>query len=157
MTGVFFIVGPTASGKSEVAVEVARRSGAEIVGADAFQIYAGLDLLTAKPNRAALASVPHHLIGSVLLTEDMNAERFRVAAVNAIRAIQNRGKPVFVVGGSGMYVKALTSGLSKLPAADPELRSQLADQSTEQLFGRLRELDAQTADTIDRYNKHRVL
>src|SRR4051812_24668499 len=145
MKGVFFIVGPTASGKSDIAVEVARRCGAEIVGADAFQIYAGLDLLTAKPVQASLASVPHHLIGSFSPMEEMNAERFRAAADDAIRSIQSRRKRVLVVGGSGMYLKALTSGLSKLPAADPKLRSQLAAQPVEQLFRRLQELDVQTA------------
>ena len=115
MNRVFFIVGPTAAGKSELAADVARRLGAEIVGADAFQIYRGLDLLTAKPDQATVAKAPHHLIGAVPLSEEMNAEKYRAAAERIIADIQSRGKPAIVVGGSGLYVKALTHGLAELP------------------------------------------
>ena len=76
MRHAFFIVGPTATGKSELAADVAHEIGAEIVSADAFQIYRGLDLLTAKPDGSTLAKAPHHLIGTVPLTEEMNAEKF---------------------------------------------------------------------------------
>src|SRR5207237_927699 len=104
MKRVFFIVGPTAVGKSEVAAEVAQRTGAEVLSADAFQIYRGLDLLTAKPDRETLAKAPHQLIGIVPLSEEMNAEKFREAA----EAIVARGQPLIVVGGTGLYVMALT-------------------------------------------------
>ena len=157
MERVFFIVGPTASGKSEIAAEVARACDGEIVGADAFQVYAGLDLLTAKPDPAILARVPHHLIGTVALDEEMNAARFRAAAVAAVDSIQARGKNAFVVGGSGMYVKGLTDGFSPLPVADTELRTKLNAQSAEQIFEQLAEVDPETARTIDRKNKHRLL
>ena len=80
MRRIFFIVGPTATGKSELAADVTHEIGAEIVSADAFQIYRGLDLLTAKPEPSTLAKAPHHLIGTVPLTEEMNAEKFRRAA-----------------------------------------------------------------------------
>lgn len=153
----FYIVGPTATGKSDFAVEVARRCDGEIVNADAFQIYDGLDLLTAKPDTPLLGSVPHHLLGTVPLTRKMDAEQFRMLAVAAIRDIHARGKPAFVVGGSGMYVKALTHGLSKLPAANPELRAFLDQSTAEQLMERLAQLDPKTARTIDQKNKHRVL
>src|SRR5204863_8758014 len=114
MKPVFVIVGPTAVGKSEIAAEVARRTGAEVLSADAFQIYRGLDLLTAKPEPPTLAKAPHHLIGTVPLTEEMNAEEFRRAATCAIEGINSRGKIAIVVGGSGLYVKALTHGLDPL-------------------------------------------
>src|SRR4051794_34339802 len=117
MKRVFFIVGPTAVGKSEIAAEVAQRLGAEVISADAFQIYRGLDLLTAKPDLGTVAKAPHHLIGAVALSEPMDAEKFRVAA----NAIIRRGKPVIVAGGTGLYVKALTHGLAPLPPADPNL------------------------------------
>jgi tRNA dimethylallyltransferase len=149
-------VGPTASGKSEIAVEVARQCGGEIIGADAFQSYRGLDLLTAKPEPHLLDAVPHHLIGSVDPSEEMNAEKFRSVAAGAIAAINARGKPVFVVGGSGMYIKALTHGLSPLPPADLELRERLILHSVEELAAQLEALDPETARTIDRRNKHRV-
>src|SRR5881392_3803826 len=104
MRGSFFIVGPTATGKSELAADIAAEIGAEIVSADAFQIYRGLDLLTAKPESATLAKAPHHLIGAFSLSEEMNAEKFRATAEQIIA----RGKPTIVVGGTGLYVKALT-------------------------------------------------
>ncbi|MDQ6765474.1 MAG: tRNA (adenosine(37)-N6)-dimethylallyltransferase MiaA, partial [Verrucomicrobiota bacterium] len=108
MKRAFFIVGPTAVGKSDIAAEVATRCGGEIVSADAFQVYAGIDLLTAKPEARLLTKVTHHLVGIVDPREEMNAEKFRAAAVRAMKDISARGKSVFVVGGSGLYVKALT-------------------------------------------------
>ncbi|HEV3409767.1 MAG TPA: isopentenyl transferase family protein, partial [Chthoniobacterales bacterium] len=92
MRNVFYLVGPTASGKSEIAAEVAALFGAEIVGADAFQVYNGLDLMTGKPEPEILAKAPHHLIGTLPLTEEMNAERFRRLAYEAIAAIHSRGR-----------------------------------------------------------------
>ena len=96
MRHAFFIVGPTATGKSELAADVAHEIGAEIVSADAFQIYQGLDLLTAKPDRSTLAKAPHHLIGTVPLTEEMNAEKFRRAGLACHRrnqfALQTRDR-----------------------------------------------------------------
>jgi tRNA dimethylallyltransferase len=153
----FFIVGPTATGKSEIAAEVASQLNAEIISADAFQIYRGLDRLTAKPGKATLALAPHHLLGSVPLSEEMNVEKFRVAAVEAIQDIHARGKHAIVAGGSGLYVKALTHGLSRLPAADPKLRAQLSELSLDQLCGQLVPLDPETAGKIDLKNRHRVL
>src|ERR1700730_1802553 len=99
MNRAFFIVGPTAVGKSEIAAEIAQRFGAEIVSADAFQIYRGLDLLTAKPEPATLAKAPHHLIGAVPLSEEMNVEKFRSLAIGLTHDLEARGKPVIVVGG----------------------------------------------------------
>ena len=127
MKNTFFIVGPTASGKSELAADVAKMIGAEIVSADAFQIYRGFDVLSGKPDAATLAKVRHHLLGTVLPIEEMNAERFRSAANRAIAEIQSREKPALVVGGSGLYLKALTHGLSEMPEPSPHLRKELAN------------------------------
>jgi tRNA dimethylallyltransferase len=156
MKGVFFIVGPTATGKSEIAAELACQLNAEIISADAFQIYRGLDRLTAKPGKATLAKAPHHLLSAVPLSEEMNVEKFRAAAVEAIREIHTRGKPAIVVGGSGLYVKSLTHGLSRLPAADPKLRAQLNELSLDELHGQLIELDPEAARRIDVKNRRRV-
>src|SRR5438128_10151233 len=125
MRRTFFIVGPTATGKSELAADVAREIGAEIVSADAFQIYRGLDLLTAKPDAATLAKAQHHLIGTTPLREEMNAEKYRRAASRVIDEIHSRGKLAIVVGGSGLYIKALAHGLAVVPESDPNLRAQL--------------------------------
>src|ERR1051326_1043284 len=103
MKRVFFIVGPTAVGKSEIAAVIAQRTKAEVLSADAFQIYQGLDLLTAKPDAATLAKAPHHLLGAIPLREEMNAEKFRALAREVIQRINRNGKAAMVVGGSGLY------------------------------------------------------
>lgn len=153
----FFIVGPTAAGKSELAADVAREMGAEVVSADAFQIYSGLNLLTAKPNATTLATAPHHLIGTMPLDQEMNAEKFRRAASRAIDEIQSRGKEAIIVGGSGLYVKALTHGLAPLPKADPKLRAKLHALGTDALRSQLAHLDPETARKIDSKNRRRLV
>jgi tRNA dimethylallyltransferase len=155
--GVFFIVGPTATGKSELAADVAQEIGAEIINADAFQIYRGLDLLTAKPDPATLAKAPHHLSGTVPLQEEMNAEKFRRAASRVIDEIHSRDKPALVVGGSGLYIKTLTHGLAALPEPDPHLRVQLNEMSLNELRRRLVDLDPETARKIDMQNQRRLV
>jgi tRNA dimethylallyltransferase len=153
---VFYIVGPTATGKSDLAADLAHTLNAEIVGADAFQIYSGLDLLTAKPDAATLKKAPHHLIGTTSVLEEMNVEKFRAAALRAISDIRSRRKPVIVVGGTGLYIKALTHGLATLPSADPKLREHLNAASLDELRSKLAALDPETADRIDMKNRRRV-
>src|SRR5260370_39413132 len=92
MRGVFFVVGPTATGKSEIAADVATEVGAEIVSADAFQIYRGLDLLTAKPETGTLAKFPHHLIGTVSILDKRSAAKFRERALVSVSEIHSRSK-----------------------------------------------------------------
>ena len=157
MSRRFFIVGPTATGKSDLAADVAREVGAEIVSADAFQIYSGLDLLTAKPDDATLAKAPHHLIGAVPLTEEMNAEKYRRATIRAIEEINSRGKLAIVVGGSGLYIKALTHGFAPVPESDPKLRAKLNAMSLDDLRSQLAELDPKTARKIDMNNRRRLV
>src|SRR5215831_5193892 len=111
MTKAFYIVGPTAIGKSALAADVARLLKAEIVSADAYQIYQGLPLLSARPDPATLVKAPHHLISAIPLGDTMNAGKFRRMALPVMEEIQSRAKNVLVVGGSGLYVKALTHGL----------------------------------------------
>ena len=125
MKGCFFIAGPTATGKSELAADVAARCNAEVVSADAFQIYRGLPILTAQADAAILSKAPHHLIGTVSPDEEMSAAKFRELALDAIGEIHGRGKLAIVVGGSGLYLKALTHGLAPLPPVDPKLREEL--------------------------------
>jgi len=157
MRGVFFVVGPTATGKSEIAADVATEIGAEIVSADAFQIYRGLDLLTAKPETGTLAKVPHHLIGTVSILDKMSAAKFRERALVAISEIHSRGKLAIVVGGSGLYIKALTHGLSSGPAADPDLRARLNELSLHDLQNKLLALDPEAASKIDLKNRRRLV
>jgi tRNA dimethylallyltransferase len=156
MKHTFFIVGPTAAGKSELAADVACELRAEIVSADAFQIYRKLDFLTAKPDAATLAKAPHHLIGTLPLHEEMNAEKYRRAASRVIDEIHSRGKIAIVVGGSGLYVKALTRGLTPLPETDPKLREKLNAMTLDELHSHLIELDPKAARKIDIKNRRRV-
>ena len=157
MHAPFFIVGPTAVGKSEIAVAVAERCGGEIVNADAFQLYAGLDLLTAKPTREQRRRAPHHLVGTVPLTEAYSVAQFREQARRRLADIARRRRPAIVVGGSGMYVKSLTHGLSPLPPAQPALRAELEAMDMETLCLRLRALDPVTAGVIDHRNRRRLV
>jgi tRNA dimethylallyltransferase len=123
-----YIAGPTASGKSGLALALAERLDGEIVNADAFQLYGGLDICTAKPTAADLGRVPHHLYGAIPPGEICDAQFFCNLARPVIAAIAARGKLPIIVGGSGLYVKALTHGLSPLPS-DAALREKL-DQLT---------------------------
>ena len=157
MPAPFFIVGPTAAGKSGLAVEVAARCGAEIIGADALQVYAGFDLLTAKPSWEQRQRVPHHMIGTIVPTANYSAARYLEDAQRSLRSVDGRGKPAIVVGGTGLYIKALTHGLSPLPEAHPALRAELEALDAPTLLARLRVLDPQAADNIDRHNKRRLV
>jgi tRNA dimethylallyltransferase len=156
MKRTFFIVGPTATGKSDLAAAVASEIDAEIVSADAFQVYRGLDLLTAKPGASTLTKAPHHLIGTTPLHEEMNAEKYRHAASRAIDEIHSRGKLAIVVGGSGLYIKALTHGLAPVPKFDPKLREKLNAMSLDDLHVQLAELDPEAAQKVDMKNRRRV-
>src|SRR5438874_7860897 len=157
MRCVFFIVGPTATGKSELGADVAHELSAEIVSADAFQIYGCLDLLTAKPDAFMLAKAPHHLIGTTLPHKEMNDDKYRLAATRAFDAINSRVRVAIILGGSGLYVKALTHGLAPLPTSDPELREKLNAMSLDELRSQLNELDPETARKIDVKNRRRLV
>ena len=156
MRRAFFIVGPTATGKTELAADLASEIDAELVSADAFQIYRGLELLTAKPDTSTLAKAPHHLIGTVALSEEMNVEKYRSAAIAAVDEISSRGKLALLVGGSGLYIKALTHGLAPLPKADPKLREKLNAMSLDEMRSRLAELDPKLARNVDTKNRRRL-
>jgi len=119
------LVGPTAIGKSAIALALARRVGGEIVSADSAQVYRGMDIGTAKPDAAARAAIPHHLLDLIEPTDAYSAARFRGDAIAAIDAIRGGGRMPIVVGGTMLYVKALREGLSALPAADAVLRATL--------------------------------
>ena len=153
----FLLLGPTAVGKSDLAVAVAERCGGEIVSADAFQVYAGLDVLTAKPSTELRARVPHHLIGEVPLIQSWDVAQWLDAARSRIAEIHARGRTAIVVGGTGLYIRALTRGLADIPPASPALRAELAAQSLLELQRRLAELDPEGVRHIDVKNPRRVI
>ncbi|MFN0079099.1 MAG: tRNA (adenosine(37)-N6)-dimethylallyltransferase MiaA [Prosthecobacter sp.] len=151
-----FLVGPTASGKSALALALAERIGGEIVNADAFQLYAGMNILTAKPAATELARVPHHLYGVLPLTESCDAQRYHALALPVIKDIAQRGRTSIVVGGSGLYLKALTHGLSPLPAASPALREQFKHLSAGEKIAWLLQRDPEAATTVNLRNPRYV-
>lgn len=153
----FIIAGPTAVGKSALAVEVAERCQGEIVNADAFQIYQGLDILTAKPAADLLARVPHHLVGTVPLSQSFDVAQFLAAARECIAEIHHRQRLPIVVGGTGLYLRALTHGLADLPPADSALRAELESRSPEALEQQLATLDPVAFSQIDLKNPRRVI
>ncbi|HYO74142.1 MAG TPA: tRNA (adenosine(37)-N6)-dimethylallyltransferase MiaA [Archangium sp.] len=143
------IAGPTASGKTALAIELARREGGEIVSADSQQVYRYFDIGTAKPSAEELAAVPHHLISVVEPLEPFSAAEYQRRADAAVEEISSRGKPVFVVGGTGMYLRILLHGLVEAPGADPELRAEMealaAAEGREAVHRKLAEVDPETA------------
>jgi tRNA dimethylallyltransferase len=157
MGDVFFLVGPTAVGKTPQAVELAEQFDAEIVNADALQIYRGLDILTAKPDLKTRRRVRHHLLDQVSLGETMSALRFRELAWAALADIHSRKKNAIVVGGSGLYLKAIMYRLDDVPPPDPKLRQELSGLSVGELSMRLETLNPQLAARTDLKNSRRVI
>ena len=143
------IAGPTASGKTALAIEVATRLNAEIVSADSQQVYRHFDIGTAKPSATELAAVPHHLISIADPLEDFSAARFGKLADAAIAEIHARGKRVVVVGGTGLYLRVLLHGVMPGPSRDEALRDELEDfadkEGNEALHARLAKIDPVTA------------
>jgi tRNA dimethylallyltransferase len=117
------LIGPTASGKTELALEIASRFPVEIVSLDSAQVFIGMDIGTAKPDRATLARFPHHLIDLITPEEHYSAARFRADALRVMEDIVARGKTPLLVGGTMLYFKALLTGLAELPAADATVRA----------------------------------
>jgi tRNA dimethylallyltransferase len=152
-----FIAGPTAVGKSEVALLLAEKIGGEIISADSMQVYRGLDIGTAKPSPAERARVPHHLIDICDLTENFDAAQFIRLAQKAVAEIQARGRVPVFCGGTGLYFKAFLSGLGEAPATNPELRAELEAASFEALLHELRERDPAAYEKIDKQNPRRVI
>lgn len=152
-----FIAGPTAVGKSAVALALAEKLGGEIISVDSMQVYRGLDIGTAKPSAAERASVPHHLIDVVGLTEPFDAAKFVTLAQQAVSEIQSRGHVPIFCGGTGLYFKAFLEGLGEAPPSDEKLRAELEAIPLPELLGELEALDPATFAKIDRNNLRRVV
>jgi tRNA dimethylallyltransferase len=152
-----FLAGPTAVGKSAVALALAEKIGGEIISADSMQVYRGLDIGTAKPAPAERARVPHHLIDICDLHEAFDAAQFIRLAQKAVEEIQSRNKTPIFCGGTGLYFKAFLDGLGEAPATDAKLRLELEATPLEKLLAELRELDPATFEKIDRQNPRRVI
>lgn len=157
---VLAVVGPTASGKSALALEVARRTGAEIVSADSMQAYRGMRIGTAAPTAAERAEVPHHLVDSWPIDRALTVMEFQAAARQSIADIHARGRPVIVVGGSGLHVRAVLDDLRFPPTQDAvrgELESQLREFGPAAMHERLMRIDPEAAGVIDVANGRRII
>ena len=160
-TRLCFLVGPTASGKTAVGIEVAERVGAEILSLDSMAIYRGMDIGTAKPTAAEQARVPHHLIDLVEPHEAFSTGRYVEAAEAAIADVAARGRRPLFVGGTALYLKALTEGFFDGPPADWPLRERLeaeaAERGTSALHERLRRVDPAAAARIHPNDLRRIV
>lgn len=150
------MAGPTGVGKTLFAVELALRFDGEIIGADAYQVYAGLEVLTSQPSAELRSRVPHHLVGFLSPSEKFDAATFRQLAQACIADIQSRGRRPILVGGSGMYLKALTHGIVELPDPDPALRAEVRSLSREESLRQLLALDPEASQHIDLQNTRRI-
>ncbi len=153
-------MGPTASGKSALAMALAKQFPVEIVSVDSAQVYRGMDIGTAKPSRAERAAVPHHLIDIIDPTESYSAARFRGDAIRLILEIADRGRTPLLVGGTMLYFKALREGLSDLPESDPAVRERIDIEATERgwpaLHAELERVDPQTAARLKPNDAQRI-
>ncbi|MEY4747784.1 MAG: hypothetical protein RLZZ416_833 [Candidatus Parcubacteria bacterium] len=152
------IAGPTSSGKSALAVALARRFGGEIISADSRQVYRGLDVGTGKVTKREMRGVPHYLLDAANPRHTFTAHDFVARAMIAVSDIARRGKLPIIAGGSGFYIDALL-GRIVLPdvPANASLRAKLEKKSSEQLLAMLRRKDSRRANVIDRYNKRRLI
>jgi tRNA dimethylallyltransferase len=155
-----FLLGPTASGKTSVALALAARFPAEIVSVDSVQVYRGMDIGTAKPERAALERVPHHLIDILEPTEAYSAGRFRADAARLVAEIHGRGGVPILAGGTMLYYRALVGGLAELPSAQPALRAAIEREAAAAgwpaLHAELARVDPASAARIEPTDSQRI-
>jgi len=157
---VIVICGATATGKSDIAIEVAQAIGAEIINADSMQLYRGMDIGTAKLPEGERGGIPHHLLDVLDVNQDSTVAWYQEQARSMITDIHARGKDAVIVGGTGLYIKAILDDLN-FPDTDPEVRAKLEAEAEEfgsaSLFTRLEELDPAAALAIDRANTRRII
>lgn len=160
MIPAVLVMGPTAAGKSAVALALAKRLDGEIVSVDSAQVYRGMDVGTAKPDATTRAAIAHHLIDIIDPDETYSAAQFRRDALQAIAAIRSRGRVPIVAGGTMLYFKALREGLSRLPQADPTVRATLDARAARDgwpaLHAELARLDPVTAARLAPFDAQRI-
>ena len=161
MQRIVALVGPTAVGKSAVAVELAHSLGAEIVSCDSMQVYRGMATLTQAPTHAQRAQIQHHFIDAIEPVQSFSVGQYRKMAAPLINQILERGKRVLIVGGTGLYLKALTEGLCDAPPADLRIRERLWSEchgaGSATLYDRLRGVDAVAASRIHPNDARRII
>lgn len=155
------LIGPTAAGKTDVSIALAKQLGAEIVGCDSMQVYRRLPILSQQPSPEQRAAVPHHLIDCVEPNEVFNVGRYRTLALAAIAEIRRRGGQALIVGGTGLYLKALMDGLCDAPPSDASVRMRLTreleDRGRDALHEELSRVDPAWAARSDARNPRRIV
>jgi len=157
---VICLLGPTASGKTDIAVELKQHLPIELISVDSSIVYRGLDIGAGKPDACTLERAPHYLIDICDPVEPYNAALFRKHALEAITEIQNKGKIPLLVGGTMMYFKALFDGLSPLPESNPSIRSEIEEQASKHgwpaLYQKLKQVDSVTAARLEPQDAQRI-
>ena len=158
---LIFIVGPTAVGKSEIAVTLLKHVDAEIISCDALQVYKETIIASDKPSSTVMGRVPHHLIGIISVTEDFNAARYRQMAMKTIEEVRSRHRTPLIIGGSGMYMSVLLDGIFEGPVADEDIREELTQEISAQgvhsLHERLKSLDPPAGAKIHPNDTQRII
>jgi tRNA dimethylallyltransferase len=158
---VVALIGPTAVGKTAVSIEVAQRLDAEIVSCDSMQVYRGMPVLSQAPSQEQLAQARHHLVACANPTENFSAGKYRALAREAIQDILSRGKTALIVGGTGLYLKALSAGMCEAPPANHDVRKRLLSECQELgsgvLYARLSSIDERAAAKIHPNDAKRII
>jgi tRNA dimethylallyltransferase len=158
---IIFLVGPTAVGKSETALCLAKRINAEIISCDSMQVYKGMDIITSKPPLASRRIIPHHLLSIISLDKEYNVTRYNKDAVRKIKEILKRGKIPLIVGGTGLYMSILIDGIFKSSASSKVIRNRLYRQAeelgSEYLYKRLNNIDPESASRIHPHDTKRII
>jgi len=157
---VIFLMGPTATGKTEIAVSLSRQNPVDVISVDSAMVYRGMDIGTAKPSKVLLKEVPHRLIDICEPDETYSAAKFRLDALLAINEIHSQNRIPLLVGGTGLYFRALETGISDLPDADAEIRQQLESEAEQigwqAMHRRLAEIDPASAERIHTNDPQRI-
>lgn len=158
---LIFLVGPTAIGKTEISIELARLVNAEIISCDSMKVYKGMDIGTSKPDKSQLKEIPHYLVDIIEPSEEFSVAEFRKLALKAIEELLGKGKIPLLVGGSGLYIKVLVDGIFEGPSTDRKLRERLKQEAeefgAEFLYGRLKLIDHDSAAKIHPNDLRRII
>jgi len=158
MKKVVVILGPTASGKTELSIKLAKKFNGEIISADSRQVYKGMDLGTGKITKEEMEGIPHYLLDVANPKRNFSVAQYKKKANKALKKIFKKGKLPFIVGGTGFYIESIIDN-PFIPKVKPDkrLRKKLEKENTEDLFKKLEELDFERAENIDKYNRRRLI
>lgn len=155
---IIVVLGPTASGKSELAVKIAKKFGGEVISADSRQVYKGMDIGTGKVTKKEMAKIPHHLLDVASPKKQFTVAQYKKLSEKAIKKIHGHGKIPIICGGTGFYIQTIIDNIA-IPEVKPDakLRTELEKKSAKELFNQLKKLDPRRAKNIDKNNRRRLI